>query len=152
MLIVQRNADRRVAAGGVFGGVALRLADRRGRSAARRSTRERLFVVLILMFFSMLFWAFFEQAGSSVNNFTDRNVDRVIETRAATTDDVGTPIEMRVPVADHRRAAGGAAAADPGAARTANGEAQPLHAHRARRAAREGRTATDARQTVTSGR
>jgi POT family proton-dependent oligopeptide transporter len=41
--------------------------------------RQRLFVVLILMFFSMLFWAFFEQAGSSVNNFTDRNVDRVAE-------------------------------------------------------------------------
>jgi dipeptide/tripeptide permease len=26
----------------------------------------------------MLFWSFFEQAGSSVNNFTDRNVNRVI--------------------------------------------------------------------------
>ena len=51
--------------------------------------RERLFVVLILMFFSMLFWAFFEQAGSSVNNFTDRNVDRVIETRTAGQEDVG---------------------------------------------------------------
>jgi POT family proton-dependent oligopeptide transporter len=33
-------------------------------------------VALALMFFSMLFWAFFEQAGSSINNFTDRNVDR----------------------------------------------------------------------------
>ena len=43
--------------------------------------RERMFVVLILTFFSMLFWAFFEQAGSSVNNFTDRNVDRVFEER-----------------------------------------------------------------------
>ena len=40
--------------------------------------RGRLFVILILCFFSMLFWAFFEQAGSSVNNFTDRNVDRVV--------------------------------------------------------------------------
>ena len=40
---------------------------------------QRLFVVLILMFFSMLFWAFFEQIRSSVNNFTDRNVDRVFE-------------------------------------------------------------------------
>lgn len=39
--------------------------------------RERLVVILILCFFSMLFWAFFEQGGSSVNNFTDRNVDRV---------------------------------------------------------------------------
>ncbi len=43
-----------------------------------RIARQRLFVVLILMFFSMLFWACFEQAGSSVNNFTDRNVDRVV--------------------------------------------------------------------------
>ena len=38
--------------------------------------RDRMYVVFILTFFSMLFWAFFEQAGSSVNNFTDRNVDR----------------------------------------------------------------------------
>jgi dipeptide/tripeptide permease len=41
--------------------------------------RERLYVALILMFFSMMFWAFFEQAGSSINNFTDRNIDRVID-------------------------------------------------------------------------
>jgi POT family proton-dependent oligopeptide transporter len=60
--------------------------------------RERMFVVLILMFFSMLFWAFFEQAGSSINNFTDRNVDRVIEERVATEADIGTTIDMRVPV------------------------------------------------------
>jgi POT family proton-dependent oligopeptide transporter len=63
-----------------------------------RIARHRLFVVLILMFFSMLFWAFFEQAGSSVNNFTDRNVDRVIEERVATPQDVGRSIEMRVPL------------------------------------------------------
>jgi POT family proton-dependent oligopeptide transporter len=43
-----------------------------------RIVRDRLTVVLVLCFFSMLFWAFFEQAGSSVNNFTDRNVDRVV--------------------------------------------------------------------------
>jgi proton-dependent oligopeptide transporter, POT family len=41
-----------------------------------RVERERLFAALALMFFAMLFWAFFEQAGSSINNFTDRNVDR----------------------------------------------------------------------------
>ena len=45
--------------------------------SAQALERGRLFVILILCFFSMLFWAFFEQAGSSVNNFTDRNVDRV---------------------------------------------------------------------------
>jgi POT family proton-dependent oligopeptide transporter len=43
-----------------------------------RVERDRLFVALVLMFFSMLFWAFFEQAGSSIANFTDRNVDRAI--------------------------------------------------------------------------
>ncbi len=58
--------------------------------------RQRLFVVLILMFFSLLFWAFFEQAGSSVNNFTDRNVDRVFEQQHVTQTEVGTSIKMRV--------------------------------------------------------
>lgn len=43
--------------------------------------RQRLFVVMVLTFFSLLFFAFFEQAGSSVNNFTDRNVDRVVGDR-----------------------------------------------------------------------
>lgn len=38
--------------------------------------RDRLLVVLILFFFSTLFWSFFEQAGSSITLFTDRNVDR----------------------------------------------------------------------------
>jgi POT family proton-dependent oligopeptide transporter len=38
-----------------------------------------MYVVLILTFFSMLFWAFFEQAGSSINNFTDRNVNRMLD-------------------------------------------------------------------------
>jgi len=38
--------------------------------------RERLFVILILLFFTTLFWAFFEQAGSSMTLFTERNVDR----------------------------------------------------------------------------
>jgi POT family proton-dependent oligopeptide transporter len=64
---------------------------------SKKVERERMFVVLILMFFSMLFWAFFEQAGSSINNFTDRNVDRVMEERVLTQADVGQTIEMRVP-------------------------------------------------------
>ncbi len=48
---------------------------------AMRSTREergRLFVVLALILFSITFWACFEQAGSSINLFTDRHVDRTI--------------------------------------------------------------------------
>ncbi len=43
---------------------------------SEKIVRERLFVVLVLLFFSTLFWAFFEQAGSSITLFTDSNVDR----------------------------------------------------------------------------
>ena len=57
-----------------------------------------MLVILFLTFFSMLFWAFFEQAGSSINNFTDRNVNRVIQERVITQEDVGRIIQMRVPV------------------------------------------------------
>jgi POT family proton-dependent oligopeptide transporter len=60
-----------------------------------RVPRQRMYVVLVLTFFSMLFWAFFEQAGSSVNNFTDRNVDRVAEDRVITSDEVGTTIQIQ---------------------------------------------------------
>ena len=60
--------------------------------------RERMYVVLILTFFSMLFWAFFEQAGSSVNNFTDRNVDRVAEERRLGAGDLGSTLTFRIPV------------------------------------------------------
>ena len=58
--------------------------------------RERLFVILIMAFFSMLFWAFFEQAGSSINNFTDRNIDRVTEARHITEADVGHTLDIAV--------------------------------------------------------
>lgn len=51
--------------------------------------RRRLGAILILCVFSMMFWAFFELAGSAISNFTDRNVDRVSETRVVTTEDVG---------------------------------------------------------------
>jgi POT family proton-dependent oligopeptide transporter len=58
--------------------------------------RQRLFVILILMFYSMLFWSFFEQAGSSVNNFTDRNVDRVFEDRSIEASEVGSTIAIEL--------------------------------------------------------
>ncbi|HVJ19665.1 MAG TPA: peptide MFS transporter [Polyangiaceae bacterium] len=38
--------------------------------------RDRMAVALVLIAVSMVFWAFFEQAGSSMNLFADRNVDR----------------------------------------------------------------------------
>ena len=46
--------------------------------AKEKVERERLYVVLCMIFFSTMFWAFFEQAGSSMNLFTDRNVNRNI--------------------------------------------------------------------------
>jgi len=58
--------------------------------------RQRLFVVLILLFYSMLFWSFFEQAGSSINNFTDRNVDRVFEDRTIEASEVGSTIAIEL--------------------------------------------------------
>ncbi len=67
--------------------------------AAFRSTptqRRHIGVILVLMFFSFIFWAFFEQAGSSVNNFTDRNVDRVFEGRWVQAEEVGQTIRFRV--------------------------------------------------------
>ncbi len=40
--------------------------------------RNRLWVALLLTSFGIVFWAFFEQAGSSLNLFADRNVDKVV--------------------------------------------------------------------------
>ncbi len=40
--------------------------------------RDRIFAAMFLILGSILFWALFEQAGSSLNLFTDRHVDRVI--------------------------------------------------------------------------
>ena len=38
--------------------------------------RDRIFAAMFLIFGSILFWALFEQAGSSVNLYTDRHVNR----------------------------------------------------------------------------
>lgn len=59
-------------------------------------SRERMYVVFILTFFMFVFWAFFEQSGSSVNNFTDRNVDRVSETSVVAASDVGKAVALRL--------------------------------------------------------
>lgn len=57
--------------------------------------RQRMVAALILIFFQMLFFAFFEQAGSSVNNFTDRNIDRVGETDVVTPEMVGQTARLQ---------------------------------------------------------
>ena len=41
-----------------------------------REDRDRIFAALALILGSILFWSLFEQAGSSLNLFTDRYVDR----------------------------------------------------------------------------
>ncbi|MEQ1802400.1 MAG: peptide MFS transporter [Gammaproteobacteria bacterium] len=41
-----------------------------------RDDRDRIFAALFLIVGSILFWALFEQAGSSLNLYTDRYVDR----------------------------------------------------------------------------
>ena len=40
--------------------------------------RDRIFAAMFLILVSIIFWALFEQAGSSLNLFTDRHVDRSI--------------------------------------------------------------------------
>ena len=57
--------------------------------------RQRMYVVLILTFFSVLFFAFFEQAGSSLTNFTERNVDRVTGRTRITAADIGKTIDIQ---------------------------------------------------------
>ena len=46
--------------------------------ALERVDRDRLLVVLYLTAVSVVFWSLFEQAGSSLNLFADRNVDRIV--------------------------------------------------------------------------
>ena len=58
--------------------------------------RERLFVVVILAVFHASFWAFFEQAGTSLNNWTDRNIDRVMESRTLAENEIGSTMQFRV--------------------------------------------------------
>ncbi len=43
-----------------------------------REDRDRMLVCLFLMSYQIIFWALFEQTGSSLNLMADRNVDRVI--------------------------------------------------------------------------
>lgn len=56
--------------------------------------RERMIAALILIFFQMLFFAFFEQAGSSLTNFADRNIDRVAENKTVQKDQIGQTLQI----------------------------------------------------------
>jgi POT family proton-dependent oligopeptide transporter len=62
--------------------------------AQRRQDRGPVATIFIYMVFNAFFWIAFEQAGSSLNLFTDRNTDRVLYT---TTDATGAQIATEVP-------------------------------------------------------
>ncbi len=40
--------------------------------------RQRIWVIVVLLFFTTVFWGFFELAGSALNVFTDENVDKKV--------------------------------------------------------------------------
>lgn len=42
-----------------------------------RAEREKIIAIFILAFFSTIFWAFFEQAGSTITLFAERNVELI---------------------------------------------------------------------------
>ncbi|MFV8753442.1 peptide MFS transporter [Nannocystaceae bacterium ST9] len=48
-------------------------------AAERTVQRDRIIALFVLMFFNTLFWALFEQAGTSLTLFADRAVDRQID-------------------------------------------------------------------------
>lgn len=48
----------------------------KGGIAGGKIFRDRMIIFIILCLFNILFWALFEQAGSSLTLFADRNVDR----------------------------------------------------------------------------
>jgi POT family proton-dependent oligopeptide transporter len=58
-------------------------------------TRDRMLAAMVLIFFNLVFFSFFEQAGNSLNVFTDRNVQRVESNRKVTEDMVGTTIRLQ---------------------------------------------------------
>jgi proton-dependent oligopeptide transporter, POT family len=43
-----------------------------------RFQQQRIWVILLLLFFTTVFWTFFELAGSALNLFTDRNVNKTM--------------------------------------------------------------------------
>jgi POT family proton-dependent oligopeptide transporter len=49
-----------------------------------RVERERMMLAMVLIFGAVVFWTLFEQAGTSLNLFADRNVDMRVTSKATT--------------------------------------------------------------------
>jgi len=61
---------------GIFGGLLVAYVIGVAVTKLQPEERDRIFAALFLIITSIIFWALFEQAGSSLNLFTDRHVDR----------------------------------------------------------------------------
>ena len=61
---------------GIFGGLLVAYVIFTAVTKLAPEDRDRIFAALFLIITSIIFWALFEQAGSSLNLFTDRHVDR----------------------------------------------------------------------------
>lgn len=74
--IARQGADTVAAIGGVFGLVLVVAACVMEAGRNRNDARDRVFAMIFIILLMPLFWGLFEQAGGSVNLFTDRYVDR----------------------------------------------------------------------------
>ncbi|WP_336985380.1 peptide MFS transporter [Altererythrobacter aquiaggeris] len=61
---------------GIFGGALVLYVLFTAVTKLEPDERDRIFAAMFLILTSIIFWALFEQAGSSLNLFTDRHVDR----------------------------------------------------------------------------
>ena len=75
-MIVQQGADTLAAIGGVLGLVLVIATCVIEAGKFRNDARDRVFAMIFIILLMPLFWGLFEQAGGSVNLFTDRYVDR----------------------------------------------------------------------------
>lgn len=75
-MIVQQGGDLIAAVGGVVGLLLVIAACVMEASKTSNDARDRVFAMIFIILLMPLFWGLFEQAGGSVNLFTDRFVDR----------------------------------------------------------------------------
>ncbi|MBI4351295.1 MAG: peptide MFS transporter [Elusimicrobia bacterium] len=62
----------------LLGGIAYSYAAKPEKTGLTRVEKQRVAVIFVMVFFSIFFWSAFEQAGSSLTLFADRETNRVI--------------------------------------------------------------------------